>query len=528
MMRVWPTFVGPALVLLAVSTASAEDSKRVLVLTYQGVGSGVPPELNEQTTVVVSSELKASGIDVVRADDVALGGVTLDTEEKKGGSTSKNAPTGDAKAGDKAKELLSRAQLSMEDQEFPAAIKQLGQAIRLLDDNGDAVPDLRLLPQAHLQKAIAHFRDGEEDEADDSLTKAVHFDPERELDESEFPPIFIRAYERVRFNVLRRPRARIEVKAASGAQVLFDGRNLGKAPLVMTEVLPGEHWIRIERPGEAPQVKKVLVRGRRTILVEFDGASTAAEPESDAPAGVLGAIATNEINRSHVSQLRAAGRREKADFVLFGGIYKTETAYNIYTALVRVKDGEVGRLVDIAFDLDLLSAQIEVYKLAEDAQKEVAGGRFSRIEEAPAFPISAKVKLRKRRAPKVATTETRMQSVRAAPLPVEAPAPPTLVGVIPEPTPPPAPGPTAAAPAVVAPPEATVVPKDEMGDTPKPAMTPVVAAPIQNPDDNDGGSMWWVWVIVGVAAAGAAGAGGYFVFANQSPDEGELTIRWTP
>ena len=151
MMRVWPTFVGPALVLLAVSTASAEDSKRVLVLTYQGVGSGVPPELNEQTTVVVSSELKASGIDVVRADDVALGGVTLDTEEKKGGSTSKNAPTGDAKAGDKAKELLSRAQLSMEDQEFPAAIKQLGQAIRLLDDNGDAVPDLRLLPQAHLQ-----------------------------------------------------------------------------------------------------------------------------------------------------------------------------------------------------------------------------------------------------------------------------------------------------------------------------------------------------------------------------------------
>ncbi len=199
--------------------------------------------------------------------------------------------------------------------------------------------------------------------------------------------------------------------------------------------------------------------------------------------------------------------------------------------MVRVKDGEVGRMVDIAFDLDLLSAQIEVYKLAEDAKTETEAKGFSRSEEAPVFPLAPKVKIRKKRSRRVTKSETRMQSVRAAPPAKDKPKQATFAEA-----PPPPPGPSGRQPSVTPKDEqtepvkatsATLVPKDEEGEHPKPNLTPVAVAPVgpSDPGDDDG-SMWWVWVVVGVAAAGAAGAGGYFIVTNQDADEGVLTIRW--
>ena len=537
-MRAWGTRAALAAFVLTawgVQDAAAQEPPRVLVLTYQGMGKGIPPELTEQTTVIGTEEMKAAGLAVLRADDVVSSEGDDKAPAKAGGRVDEDAPSGDPEAGERAEELIARAKLSMEDQEFGAAVKQLNEAIRMLDDNGDAVPDLRLLPEAYLQLGAAYFQEGDEDEGDDALTKVVHYAPFKTLSEDEWPPVFITVYDRVRYNVLRRPRARIEVKAAGGAQVLLDGRNLGRAPLVLTDVLPGSHWIRIERPGESIQVKKVLVRSKRTTVVEFSGADSAAE-SSDTAVGVLGAISKNEINRSHVDQLRAAGRRQDAALVMFGGIHKTETAYNIYSAYVSVEDGSVGRLANIAFDLDLLSAQIEVYKLAEDAKTEASEG-FSRLEEAPVFPLAPKVKLRKRRRRAVASGSSRSQEVVAAPPPVEKPKPPSLQ---PEPEPDDRRKPTAVAKDETGEGSPTpvktggVVPKDEADEAPKvdpddPATSPTATAIIpkdEDDGDDDDGSLWWVWVVVGVAVAGAGGGVGTYFLLNQQPEEGNLRITW--
>jgi tetratricopeptide (TPR) repeat protein len=525
MVRLWRTLSAAVVALGGLSapwSARADDAPSILLLTYQGMGAGVPPELREQTAVVIKNELEAAGLSVTTAADV-VESAAAPTRDDGGGA--KDAPTGDPSAGDQAQELIARAKIAMEDQEISGAIKQLKKAVKLLDDNGDAVPDLRLLSEAYLQLSIAYFMDGDEDEAEDHLTKSIHYDPFRELSESEFPPIFIRTHQRARFFVLKRPRARIEVKAKSGAQVLFDGKNVGKAPLALSDVLPGNHWVRVESPGEPVRVKRVLVRGNKTIAVEFDGADGDDAPADDAPAGVLGGIARNEVTRSHVAQLREAGKRQSADYVLFGGIYKTDTAYKIYTLLLATKDGEVGRLVDIAFDLDLLSAQIEVYKLAEDVKKEIAAKKLSRVEEAAVFPVSAKVSLRsrKRRAP---AADTRVTTVAAAPPPLASDEPPAIAAAAPPPPPSRTPAAVGAVTPAPEPKGPSVVPKDEEDD-PKTAGALVVAPPIEDPkDDKDGGGLWWVWVVVGVVAAGAAGAGSYLAISNQSPDEGRLLVRW--
>lgn len=535
---------------------------KVLVLPYQPLGKGVPTDLAEQATQVITKEMAQGGLTVIRADDVAEAPPAA--PKPAGAPRAQDAPTGDASAGKKAEELIHRAKSAVEESEFATAIKELRNAVRLLEENGDAVPDLRMLPEAYLQLGVACFQNGNEDEGDDMLNKVVHLAPDRTLDPAEYPPLFIRVFDRARFNVLRRPRATIEVRAAKGAQVLFDGRNLGKAPVILKEALPGNHWIRVERPGEAMLVKKVSVKSGKAMVVEFEGAE-AAPPDPGAQAGVLGAVGQNELTRADIAQLKSAGSRAGADFVMFGAIYKSETAYNIRTAFVAVKTGEVGRLLDVAFDLDMLSAEIEVYKLAEDARNQALSGRLTRIAEGDKLAIAPGFKGKAggdRKSTKTGEKETKVAMVLAAPPAPAAPEVPVISDA-------PATGVAAAtvdakaasrgrAPVgnkenkeskdagaaakpevggvvVAAKPAVSVTPKDEI-----PSSRSIEAAPRSTsaatgatlilPKDekrgDDGPSTWWIWALVGVAALGAAGAGGYFLLNGRSPTEGNLKVTW--
>ncbi len=490
---------------------------KVLVLPYQHLDSKMQDDIGEQTTVVVTREMAhGDEVAIIRAED--LSGLSEGGGASSRGRSS-DGPVGDPKAGKEAEALIGEAKQAMEDSEFERAVKLLDRAAKLLEDNGDAVPDLRLLPEAYLQMGVAYFRDGMEDEGDDMLNRVVHYDPERTLDAADYPPIFISVFDRARFNVLRRPRARVEVKAAAGSQVLFDGRNMGKAPLVLTDALPGTHWVRVERPGEAPKVKKLRISSKKTTVIDFDEGGEAPEP---AAGGVLGAIAVNELTAEHVQQLVKAGKRAGADMVMVGGIYKTDTAYRIRTVAVRVRSGDVGRLVDIAFDLDMLTAEIEVYKLAEDARNQAKASTFTTpITEATFKVAPDKSTAPKRRTVAAGARETRMPSVRAAPPPLKAPK--SLYADA-EPAPPP--GPIAKAAAPVSKPG--VVPKDEMKSTKAAAAAATTATliPKDEMEDDDDDGAWWIWVIVGVAAAGAAGAGGYFLVSSGSSDEASLRISW--
>jgi tetratricopeptide (TPR) repeat protein len=529
---IWAASLMFALVGLTPSTGNAA---KVLVLPYQPMGKSVPPELTEQATVVIAKEMAQGGLTIIRADDVAEAAAKPTATRR-----TQDAPTGDPAAGNKAEELISRAKDFVEESEFNKAIKELKDAVRLLEENGDAVADLRLLPEAYLQLGVAHFRNGDEDEADEMLNKAVHLDPERTLDAADYPPIFIRVFDRARFNVLRRPRAMIEVKASKGAQVLFDGRNMGKAPVHLKEALPGNHWIRVERPGEPVQVKKISVKGSRTIVVEFEGGESSGADASPG-VGVLGAIAGNELGKDQVAQLKAAGSRAGADFVMIGGIFKTDTAWNLRTLYISVKDGSVGRLADIAFDLDMLSAEIEVYKLAEDAKNQAKSGTLTNIVKEDRFAIATSLKKGNAdRKPTKAAEETKVAVVVAAP---PAPPPPEAPSI-------PDPAVAAAAPAkgksnagaAGRAPLATeggvtkeegsgeppaLLPKDEVGGEEKKPAPAVVASTLQPHDEDDNEpATWWIWALVGVAAVGAVSAGGILIATGGSPDEGNLRIQW--
>ncbi len=329
--------------------------------------------------------------------------------------------------------------------------------------------------------------------------------------------------------MLRRPRAEVEIKAKAGSTVLLDGRNMGKAPIVLKDALPGNHWIRVEKPGAPVQVKKLRIRSKRTTVVEFEGAEAAAA--SAAPVGVLGAIASNSISREHLASIRRSGRKANADFVMFGGIYRTGTAYNIHTAMLDVGSGKIGRLQGIAFDLDMLTAEIEVFKLAADAKKQATAGTLAKpVDDEPLVLAPKKRAPSRRRA--VGGKVPRVATAIAAPPPMKKPkslyaaAGRAPAGAAPEEG-----GGRVAKPVVKSGPK--VLPKDELAAKPQPkdddrslTSSGSLVLPKDEKKDDDDGSLWWVWLLVGVAAAGAAGATTAVVASGQSSDSATLTVTW--
>lgn len=525
-------FVSAPLVLAAPAEAGPP---RILALPYQHLQETLPDELGEQTTVVVTREVGHGGVKVIRRARVETLQKVVPPRRR-----DPDAPKGNPKAQGRAERHLSRARKAIRKGRFHAAVGEAETAIPLLEDNGGAVADLRLLPEAYLQLAIAHFQDGAEDEANEALQQLVHHDPTRKLNPKSFPAIFVKVFERARYEVLSRRRADVEVRAGPGARVLLNGQSMGIAPILLKNVLPGRHWVRVERPGQSVQARRIDVFAgvNQGLLFRDYEASTSARKDS-----VLAALRANKLEEGHLEALRRAGIKAKVDFVMLGAVFGTDTAFQVRTGLLDVRTGKIGRSVDIAFDLDLLSAEIEVFKLAEDIQTQAKAGKLRKVSDHGSTWVPApKFKPRRR-----ARSGARTTAVAAAPR--AGPRPRSLYAKLPTRRAQPDGGAQTASPVPVQP-RSRLIPKDEMPTVQKsvvpkderPSRLEVVpkdelsglgghsasvSARQAEGEKNDGGpDLWWVWVAVGVLAVSAGTAATVVAVSEQDADQGTVRIRW--
>lgn len=481
--------------------AALASPPRVLVLPYQNLETTMPKDLGGQLSRVIERELSQLGLEVVQVD-----APKTPPPKKKSRGRPTDAPRGDRRAGRRAERRLARARSALEEGNTGAAIRQLEGVIGLLEDNGDALVDFHLLPEAYLELAIALIREGVDEGADEALAFAIHFDPERVLLEADYPPLFLRIYDRARYGVLSRERGRVEVRAAPESRVLIDGRTMGTAPLRLEKVLPGEHWLRVERAGGGVQARKIDVRPGETTVVRFDGA-----PKEDALAAQkrdpLAALGANRLSAKDLEALAEAGRRARADYVLVGAVFATDVDYQLRSGLLDPRSGVIGRARNVAVDLDLLSMEIEVFKLAEDAHAQVLAGAIRAPASSPAWVPAPD--FRGARPFQRESSPPGLTVAQAAPPPI--PEPGSIY----------AKAPVRARDPVVARTEAPT----PVGD---PVILPSLegSAALERPKSKDNGDLWWVWVIVGVAAAGAAGAATYALVSGDGSDEATLKVRW--
>jgi tetratricopeptide (TPR) repeat protein len=346
--------------------SAAAGPAKVFLLPYQPIARQASPELCAQVTKAIASELGNS-------DDVTLGEVVEPDDDTPESPPDETAPAParsavkEPGADDlgKALKLTDQGVGQVKKMKFDPAIKSLSEAIRLYDSAAPAVTDVGPIQQAHLNLAVAYWRRGLEEEAQAEMAQAVRLDFDYKPDPKEYWPLFLRIYDQQWRKTLRQPRGKVSVEATvPGAEVFFDGKSRGVVPLLLTNVVPGRHFLRVVKDGAGTFGALVEVPSESTLDVTAELGGGAEAQASLGP--VAAAITKNLVDDAAVRAAQQLGKQAGAAYVLFGGIRKQETVITVHTFMLDVGSAAVGRLVDLELDLDLLSASVESFKLVEE------------------------------------------------------------------------------------------------------------------------------------------------------------------
>ena len=331
----------------AQSSGGEGASKTLGVTPFIAVGDA-GAGLAEQVTSKVSSELGSAGF--------TLRPVALKTPKSRSAKVDFDAGKAELEKALKRSQLGSRY---IEKMNFGRATRAFQDAISQFESAAPALVDIKPVFDTWVGLAEVYARRGEDGLQNEALRAAIRLDPERELDASRFPPIFLNAHAEARDLVMEDDKATIIIDtSALGAEVRLDGRVVGVAPLTIRGVVPGRHFIRVFKEG----------RGLMGSVVEV----TAGEEKVLSPGIVqsVGQSATellsdNRFSAEALDEVLQAAKKAGVDFALIGVVAKTE--FSVPTALVAIStaSGKAARIGPLEFDGDLLNLSIEVLKIRE-------------------------------------------------------------------------------------------------------------------------------------------------------------------
>jgi hypothetical protein len=245
---------------------------------------------------------------------------------------------------------------------FPQAIRALRKGIDDIVKNLDLLDDYNKLIDAYVLLAVSYFRKGQQTAGTDVLEQLARLRPEYELDAAQYPPVFVSVYNQARARALARPRGILHVTSApAGADVVVNGRSFGKTPILIEEVVPGEHHV-VVKLGDNPWGKAVDVREGDTADVHAN--LGAGGPEASVTMG--DAIAANRFDQEVRKTARQGGKNLGADLVLVMAMGMGDRMFTLAGFLGNVKSGKWLALKAVAPDLDMLSDSIEAHTLVRE------------------------------------------------------------------------------------------------------------------------------------------------------------------
>jgi hypothetical protein len=172
---------------------------------------------------------------------------------------------------------VARAVAAYDAMRFSDAIFELDAAATAAAEHGawglsrDALVDL------YLYRALARTEAGDEAAAWNDFVRAATIDPSRVLDPARFRPSAVKSFTRAVGLVSARAPVSLTVQAPSGSRIFVDGRSTGRDQL-SESLLPGEHYLWVERPSAPPFARTVTLAAAVTVSVPED----AARPPDDA------------------------------------------------------------------------------------------------------------------------------------------------------------------------------------------------------------------------------------------------------
>lgn len=359
--------LAPAFVAVFALPALAQDKPTVTVLPYAPLYGELSPSTGFKAADLIVAEITAQDwYEGLNAPADATG------PQKKSGETEIAAAQ---KRIATAKSQISAAITQYGQRRMKPSAVAMEKAIVSFIASFHGADDFSALSDAYLGLAMARFRLGDEGGAFKSLDDVVRIDPNRSLEGQEFPagtkipPLFVKFHEKARETYFEKERGQVRITSnPSGATVLFDGREIGETPLLATQVLPGEHYVRVVKPGVDAVWQKINVASGDEVTVSANFVQEATGPL----ASIGKTLGNNSITPDLANAIQKIGAKADSRFVVFGAYRQQDTNIVVRSWLLRVEDTAVVQMTDIVFDLEMFGAAIEVYKLANDFNEKLA------------------------------------------------------------------------------------------------------------------------------------------------------------
>ncbi len=347
----------PAAAAAAEAPAPEKTGEKVLVLPYQPIFRSVEQRKVATATNLLNKELQEKdGIVVIR------GAVA-------------NGHAGEVPSLDAAKAAMKQAAEAEAKRDIEAAIAARKSAIEALEKSASAIEDPAMYLRAHHDLARVLMWAAEDAEAKKVLDTVARMDPSFELPPEEFSRLYRRWFLAAATAAMKDKSGELFVKSGlPGAKIYLDGREMDVAPVVLQNAVPGKHLLTAEVEGVPRYGGIVDVKGgkKTTFTVSFGGSVG-----GDSVGDVADAIAANALPKAAVKSAVMAGKSAGAKYVVAGGLAKDEDHFNVHTMVVDVNSGAVQHLRVVNFDLELLTAEADVFQIVGAIDESVKGFKGS-------------------------------------------------------------------------------------------------------------------------------------------------------
>jgi archaellum component FlaG (FlaF/FlaG flagellin family) len=344
-----------------VAQAAVGPGPKIYVFPYQPVFKGISKNIGGQTTDLLKNEIKHS-------DEVRLqkGPIFIPEAE-----TTKVRPLSD-KDLKRAMRYHQEGKKHYQALRFGRAIKSFAFALAKFETSLAQMTDITPVLDTLLMLSVCYYRQDQEKDGAKMLAKVIRLKPDLILDPEKYPPMFRNTAEAISKKLLLKRRGEVEVVAnEEDALVFFDGRKVGSTPVLLKELVPGDHFVRVEKEGLQSWAGKVTVVStqRKRVLAALGGVKKATGPLGE----IAMAIRSNRLSPDVLKKAADQGKRVGADYVVLGGVAKLGGNYRVGSFLLNVKSRELCPLPEIRLDPDLLGASVEVYNMASVMYKRVEG-----------------------------------------------------------------------------------------------------------------------------------------------------------
>ncbi len=322
---------------------------KVYVAPYAPVNHSLPAAFGVRTARLISGELKAQKkVEVVDGPSVTAAGGARPLDAR-----------AQAKAIGEAERQASKADAAMKRLRFKAAVKRYRKALADYEKNLVYLDDFSRLVDTRVDLAVALFRTHQENEGEHLLAEVIALDPDKKLDPQKYPPLFRRTYQAIRKKLLSLTRcASSVVSTPAGAEVFFDGKQVGKTPLLLKNMVRGLHFVKVVAPGAAPYASQIHASPASVAKVDASLAGSISGPAAD----LVDRMARGRIDRRVLKTLGRLASKAGADYAIIGGVRRASDAYAVRSWIYDVHHQKLAELPDMSFDVDMLGAAIEVYK----------------------------------------------------------------------------------------------------------------------------------------------------------------------